>query len=351
MDLGIFNYFFPKGDVTLLGDSTFDNRIWVPKGASVEAVLQNKVKNDGLRVDDFAYDGFTTTDVLKGGRIGAVLPGGKAKDAYMKDKAANGKMAYPLQQLETNVKASPKMIHYVAFNAGGNNIRENLLRPWRIPFIIPQIQQEYLQILAKLKSLQEYNVRPILMFQYRTDANSDPYLIYPIFGFLGVVAATVHLTCLALLTLPLLLLIGKVSALMGGIAFFTGAIGLYLSHKIVPLSVTKDIFLGKKIGMVLLGAMMQRFYQPILEQAKKDGIPILDMPNTFHPYRNLYECGIEPNAQGSELIAEGIHHILKNHDFTGKSMMYAKDPNVPLAIYESKETNPSTWRVAYQAIK
>lgn len=44
-----------------------------------------------------------------------------------------------------------------------------------------------------------------------------------------------------------------------------GAVGLHFSHKVVPLSAVKDIAMGKKIGVVMLGVLLQAFYSPIIE--------------------------------------------------------------------------------------
>lgn len=77
--------------------------------------------------------------------------------------------------------------------------------------------------------------------------------------------------------------------------------------------------------MSLFGALLMRFYQPILKEARDARIPVLDLPNTFNPYDDLYISGIEPSAQGSALIAEGIAYIVENHDFEEEqSMIYSK---------------------------
>jgi hypothetical protein len=340
-----------------LGDSTLDNLFWTledcnfnvknAKQDSVEGILQEHLKVDQYEVVSHAYDGFTTTSVLKGDQIGAVLPNGRAKALYMREKAFQSRFAYPLTELQQKVSETPDAPHYVVMSVGGNDFRENLLKPWHLLKDIPQIQKRYLQILEKIKGLEGKNIQPILMLQYRTDANDDPYWIYPVFRAIGSVAVIVHLTCLALLTAPIWILAGKISALVGGLAFLSGAIGLYLSRKIVPLSVTKDVFLGKSLSMATLAALMQSFYQPILEYAKKERIPILDLPNTFNPYHKLYDCGIEPNKEGGKLIAEGIYHILKHHDFAGESALYSKSGQSP-TYTRAANTNPSSWQVTYQ---
>lgn len=343
----------PVGSVHTLGDSTLDNLFWMlphsdlasAKKSSVEGQLQERVKADGYKVCSHAYDGFTTKSVLEGDQIGAVLPYTHEKPRYMKEKASQGQYVHPLKELEKEVAAKPDAPHYVVVSVGGNDFRENLLNPWRLLKDIPQIQERYLQIVDKVKGLQGKNVQPILMLQYRTDANQDHYGIYSLFGIIGSIAVIFHLASLALLTAPIWIVAGKVSAVVGGTAFFASAAGLYLSRKILPLSVTKDVFLGKKVGMALFGALLHSFYQPILERAKKENIPVLDLSNTFNPYRKLYDCGIEPNKEGGALIAEGIAHILKNHDFRGGSVLYSKPDKKP-TYTGIANTNPAAWRVA-----
>lgn len=344
------------GYIHTLGDSTLDNLFWMLKDSdsnaayenSVEGQLQNLVGNDEYAVESHAYDGFTTKSVLVGDTIGQVLPRGPEYDRYIQLKAANRKTVSPGVELKQAIDRDPDNRHFVVISVGGNDFRENLLNPIGLLLDVPKIQERYLQIVSEvmhLKDVKDKNVEPILMFQYRTDANNDPYGVYRILGVIGVVAAVVHALCIALLTAPVWLLAGKISGLAAGLSFFGGAIGLYYSNTLVPLSVTKDIITGKKVGMSMLGALMRSFYQPILEKAKKEGIPILDLPNTFNPYQKLYECGIEPNKEGGGLIAEGIHHIVKHHDFKGESMIYSK-PFGHSKYQGAVFADPSEWSVA-----
>jgi len=341
--------------VHTLGDSTLDNLFWrlqhssnveVAKQSSVEGLLQERLKADHYKVVSHAYDGFTTKSILYGDEIGRVLPSGPKKVLYMQEKASQSRQVHPLAELQKKISEAPDAPHYVIISVGGNDFRVNLLNPWRLIKDIPQIQKRHLQIVEKVKELQGKNIKPIIMLQYRTDANNDPYFIYPVFKAIGIVAITVQMVCLTLLTTPIWIIAGKISLLAGGLFLLIGATGLYLSKKIVPLSVTKDAFLGKNISMATIGGLMQSFYQPILEYAKKERLPILDLPNTFHPYRKLYDCGIEPSKEGGALIAEGIHHILKHHDFTKESALYSKSGNT--SSFTGKiNKNPSAWRVAY----
>ena len=339
-----------------LGDSTLDNFFWMlhafssdvqkAKESSVEGILRQQGTKEGYKVISHAYDGFTTRSVLEGDRIGEVLPNGQEKTLYMREKASQKIRVRPLHELQKNISSSPTSVHYVVMSVGGNDFRVNLKNPWRLLLDLPQTQKRYLKILEKVQKLPGRDIRPILMLQYRPDANNDPYHIYPIFKVIGIVAVAIHMIGLALLTSPLWMLAGKISALAGGWMFFSGAAILYLSSKIVPFSVTKDVFLGRNVGMAALGGLMKTFYQPILERAKRDRLPVLDLANTFHPRKKIYACGIEPGEKGGRLIAEGIWHIVKQHDFSKESFLYSKTSSQ--SSYTRKpNASPASWYVAY----
>ncbi len=326
--------------VDLLGDSTLDNGFWVKKENSVEGKLQQK----GVRVFNHAYDGFTTNSVLKGDWIGAVLPRRDGFAAYMKERAPNGTWVQPLAELQKRITEHPDVTHHVGVSVMGNDFRINIHRPWALIKEIPQIQARYMQIVEKVKGLQGRDIKPILIFQYRTDAKTDlPYLIYTVFSAIGAIAVAVHLVCIALIAAPVLFFTGYLSGTVAGILCAIGALSLFYSQKVVPLTVTKDVLLGNRPSLALINRLMERFYEPILAMAKKERLPVLDLPNTFNPYHDLYESNIEPNANGAQLIADGIHHIATNHDYAGESKLYAK-PNGQ-AEYSAKP-NAGDWKVA-----
>jgi hypothetical protein len=341
-----------KGYVHLLGDSTLDNNYWVkdeanPNSAmhqhSVEGMLQTQLV-DAIVVNH-AYDGFTTKSVLHGAQVGAVLPEGQRKVAYLKHKALPNRYVNPMFELQRKITEAPDVTHAVVISVGGNDFRENLMNPYRLLKDIPEIQKRYLQIVENVKGMRGKEVLPILMLQYRTDVNNDPYHIYSVFKIIGTVALIVQLASCVLLTIPLFILAGKISLLTGGLLFATGAAGVYYSTKVLPFSATKEIFSGKDIGMTMVGNLMHVFYQPILEYAQKERIPVLDLPNTFNPHQDLYESGIEPNKHGSRLITEGLAHILIHHNFRNESILYAK-PNQE-SSYTGTPNNPSAWEVTY----
>lgn len=338
--------------VHTLGDSTLDNLYWrlratpnleTARTSSVEGRLQN-ILGHAFEVISHAFDGFTTKSVLNGANVGDVLPrNGTTLQTYMAQKAPNQRFVKPLEELQTEISRDSNGTHYVVLSVCGNDFRENLLNPISFLKDIPQIQKRYLQIVERLKTLKGRDVRPILMLQYRTDAKNDPYLIYTVLKIIGIVALIAQIGCFALLTAPIWLIAGQVSALVCGLAFAGGVLGLYFTKKVLPLSALKDIILGKKISMLCLETLLQSFYRPILEQAKKDSIPVLDLPNTFNPNNDLYDSGIEPGKQGAELIAEGVAHIVNNHDYSKPSQLYSKTKDV----YEGAINEPSNWKVAY----
>ena len=58
--------------------------------------------------------------------------------------------------------------------------------------------------------------------------------------------------------------------------------------------------------------------------------------------------GIEPGEKGSELIAEGIDHIIKNHDYDDEdsvSKLYSKKGSADK--YFASDNTVSGWEVSY----
>jgi hypothetical protein len=236
-------------------------------------------------------------------------------------------------------------------SVGGNDFRENLANPLRLLGDIPRIHARYLRIVDEVKKLNNGNVRPILMFQYRTDANNDPYLIYTVLKVIGLFLSTSNiLGGLGIALSPPAYLAGKISMRSAGILAFLGASILFLSSRVIPLKVTKGILSGQSVAMATLGGLMERFYSPILAKAQQDKIPILDLPNTFNPYKKMYISGIEPSQAGGAVIAAGISHIVKNHNYTGESKLYSDQT---LTTNWSAIDNPgvSGWAVHYSSSK
>lgn len=329
-----------------LGDSTIDNIYWTygkvlseaqGEKDSVEGQICEKMAAAGLACTlvPHAYDGFTTDSVLFGDHVGRVLginAGNnlsKGKKSYLKNRKiapqANSYFVKPLDELEDACTSTPGP-HYVLLSVGGNDFRVRLRNPWNMLQAIPQIHQNYQEIVRKLKELSAYNVRPILMFQYRLDANHDHYKINFLFKWMGRVAVTIHTLAISIISITIVrALVGRINNSSLAIFLILGGILLKIGSVVAPVKILKDALLGRSIGMATLGYLMERFYTPIIELAKQENIPILDLPNTFDPNDDLYISQIEPNKEAGALISEGVVHIIQNHDFTSEpSIFYSK---------------------------
>jgi hypothetical protein len=362
---------FMTAKVHFVGDSTLDNGYWMLEqcqrlgeahDASVEGQLQTKLDaeaQDAYKVVNHAYDGFTTSSVLNGGNVGEALTIApryvltKNKMAYLKDKNIDPKaesyFTQPLFELGDSIAQAPDAIHYVVISVGGNDFRERLADSLAMLREIPRIHERYLQILKKVKTLKEggYDIRPILMFQYRLDTHNDEhYRIYNLLKKVGVVSMIFNLLSLVgVIASVAMVLKSQPWGLLLGLA---GLAALALSSRVIPLKVTAQVLRGQTVSLATLGGLMERFYSPILAHAKQEGIPILDLPNTFNPHDPaLYINQIEPSAKGGALIAEGIKHIVINHEFSSKrSIMYAKKDGVP-GFTGSDNPGSRGWQVAY----
>jgi len=325
-------------NIHTLGDSTLDNIFWVAnKKDSVEGQLQSELGKE-YKVVSHAYDGFTTNSLLQGDVVGRVLPAGSKKEEYLREKLGTSTELHinPITKLSEEISKKPDAKHYVVISVGGNDFRENLSTPWKLFTIIPDVQKKYLEILDKVQKLNP-NVKPILMFQYRTDVKNDPYCIYSILGIAGRLVTGINTLALGVIAGSCVALIAfNASAHVAGALILLSAATLCLSQKIAPLRVTIDILSGKHPGIIMINSLMEKLYKSILERAKKDKIPVLDLPNSFNPHESLYICGIEPNKEGGKRIALGLSHIIKNY----ASGIFQCDGTVA-------EIDPNGWRVKY----
>ncbi|MCB1073318.1 MAG: SGNH/GDSL hydrolase family protein [Chlamydiia bacterium] len=312
-----------KTFVHLLGDSTLDNVYWLigNDSSSIPSAQEGCVKGqlatqlgEHYQVEDESYDGFTTTNVLDGGSVGEVLCYNRL---YLTARLGQNQSMFvkPLERLREKVSKSPGATHYVVISVGGNDFRVLLLQPWKLLAEIPHVQERYLEIVRQIQSI-EGNVRPIFMFQYRTDVRSRPYFICTILGVLGYIAATINTLAIGTLFYSAYQLTkNRVSIAVGIGKMFVAAAFLYLSHRQLSLRVTKEIFMGKQAGLAVFGASMERLYQPMIKKAKEDNIPILDLPNLFNPMDpTFYKCEIEPSREGGRFIAEQLAGIIKRYD-------------------------------------
>ncbi|MCE5293668.1 MAG: hypothetical protein LLF94_03515 [Chlamydiales bacterium] len=356
--------------VHTLGDSTLDNVYWMlrqdvsvktAKERSVEGQLQGLL-GQKYKLKSHAFDGFTTDSVLNGDNIARVFglhperePSPKLLN-YLEGKKfatindAESYFIQPLEKLRASIAKHPEAKHYVVISMGGNDFRERLNNRVAMIAEIPKIHSRYLEILDEVKKMgAETEVQPILMLQYPLDINDNYHNIYPILKAVGKIFAGLQATSVVGAAVSAAMTIaGKVSGIWGA-AFGALSLGaLYLSTRIMPLTTTLGLFSSKQDqGLTALGGLMESFYRPILARAKADNIPVLDLPNTFNPYKDLYTAQIEPNEKGGELIAQGIAKIIEADD--GKtSKLWAKKPG-DLAYKATENPGANGWKVTFPA--
>lgn len=364
------------GMVHTLGDSTLDNLFWIlrqnnhklakAKKSTVEGQLQKLCANN-FQVISHAFDGFTTHSVLSGDEIGGKigLTNQHYKDSlYLQEKLTSDtepRLIKPLETLEAAIQQNARRVHYVVLSVGGNDFRENLNNPLRLLFDIPGIQSRYLQILDRIQNIKGNNgenitIKPILMLQYRTNAVSDSYQIYPIMKDIAIVAATIHIIGLLLLTAPFFAMIGKVTLLKATASLVIGIFSVFFSRKIVTLTdIIHGTFCKKDMGMIALGNLMQLFYHPILKRAREDGLQVIDLANTFNPYKNdLYINSIEPSEIGGRVIAQGIYSAItfcQDRERERERESYLLHTNLKntreLNFVGTSNNNQTTWKVHY----
>ncbi len=349
--------------VRTIGDSTIDNGYWLlnKDGSNFEYAADNCVEGrlqstlgDGYRVVSHAIDGFTTSSVLEGDFVGRVL--GMNDRAVLNDKdlvylslknvSDSDRFIRPLADLEKAVNENPDDIHYVVLSVGGNDFRERLGNPLKMITEIPNILKRYSQIVDRISNLGSKNIRPIIMTQYRLDVNNDCNGIYYIMKKVGQVFKAIHALSFAATVLSAVATVARIVNPVAGAVFTILAGGcFYLSSRVIPLNVWQRERAGQDLALATLSGLMENFYKSILEQAKHNNIPVLDLSNTFDPNADLYTSQIEPNAKGGALIAEGIAHIILSHNYDEQpSMLYAKKPGE--VSYQASE-NPGNqgWRV------
>lgn len=358
--------------VHLLGDSTLDNihcllnengtNLEEAYRASIEGELKKRLDPD-TQVINHAYVGFTTSSVLYGDKVGKALHKEK-KAAYRQSKSISTsdppRFIEPLSKLKKIVFSNPAATHYVVISIGGNNFRDipfiqRILIPIAMLTEIRRVHQRYFRILDEVQSLGRRNIRPILMFQYRLDANDDRYFVYHdlyyVYKMMKIVgiffSAVPLLSAIGIAASAAALIAHKINKHLVAVSILMSTVLLALNKRVLPLKVTKGILPGQDIAMTTLGRLMEVFYRPILERAKKDRLPILDLANTFNPYQRLYFRQIEPNVEGGKLIAEGIQYIVQHHyfDVDGSKLYSKRDSKGEFSSVENSD--PNNWQVAY----
>lgn len=124
--------------VTLIGDSTLDNVVWVSdRTASVTGNLEKL----SIRVVNLAADGFTTSDVLHGAE--PVLC--RAKREETGDPFPDPHSFAPLNHLSSDEHSM-----YV-ISVGGNDIRHILSDMSQSQQVIQSLQENYAAIVSQIR--------------------------------------------------------------------------------------------------------------------------------------------------------------------------------------------------------
>jgi hypothetical protein len=175
----------PTPTLVLLGDSTLDNILWVPSPSSC---LASQLRAAGFSVFNYAADGFTTDDVLNGGkpllsraareRAGDALPGWGAE----RDAAAEG-VFEPLKHVEELAGKAGTMGVTAVLSVGGNDIRHILADMKGVHAAVARLHRNYEALLDRLLRLRPV-VNTVICMQYRpciSEGASSPPLPPPAF--------------------------------------------------------------------------------------------------------------------------------------------------------------------------
>lgn len=171
-----------KRTLTVIGDSTIDNTVWVENGRSVVTHLTEILPD--FEVLDYSNDGFTTTDILNGAyRDKAFAPNQHTKFPHT--------LFQPLNEGAESIKKSA----YVVVSVGGNNVREFMreileiddrvtLIKNKMPDLLQKLTKEYIEIINIISNLNP-KAKIILMTQYYPSFIQNDYDIYPFMKLLG----------------------------------------------------------------------------------------------------------------------------------------------------------------------
>jgi len=272
------------------------------KRDSVEGQLQSQLNALGFpqgkayEVVSHAYAGFSGSSVLSGDIVGKTI------HDYMREKAQGSRFIQPLEILQAKISENPKANHYVVISL------EKRFTPSTAPI------NQYLEIVDRV---QKMGGKPILMLAYRPEATNDHERIYSTLAFFGGVVALVNAACIVYLgRFGMQTLVHRVSP-----SDFSIIVAITTA---VIVAGTFELFGSGRIraqvqhpGMMMMKFIIEARYRPILERAKKDQLPIIDLPNTFDPYKTeLYISGSEPSKKGGALIAKAICQAVQDehHD-------------------------------------
>lgn len=283
--------------MVLLGDSTLDNVVWVedPREA-VPSVLQSELAScagDGsatdVRVTNYAADGFTAGDVLRGN--GATISWKRRKDTGDPFPTASPLEPFqPLVFLDSLFPAKPDDQEgvsptHVLLSVGGNDVRHVLGDMLSLPDALENLVASYSGVLERLLAMREkHGVKVAIMTQYQPcfATDEDYYGVYSSLasaaGALGVVGGTMA----------------------------AGSAGGASRGAVIAA------------GSAVLLAVMRQVYAPIMALAAKNRVPVIDLASSLDPKEaSLFSHQIEPSAEGGKVIAQLAAHVIVRHDFKG----------------------------------
>jgi len=284
----------PRHHITLIGDSTIDNKIWVSPGI-VGNIIRSKlhIKRDnsadrikksdrlffrpelsvvenltkilqpqGYHIYDQTNDGFTTADVLHGADRNKVFDVGI--DMFPATKFS------PLQD-ESSVE-SIKKSDTIVLSIGGNNFREFIQRIMRMspekraegvvafyPSVVEKVKDEYLLIIKRIRELNPA-ARLVLMTQYYPSASQNYYNIYEAMHEIG-----------------------------------------------------KALKLNSTEPMDVIHHLVQDIYGTAISNLKDDNTVIADITSALNPFDKVNHVSqIEPSGVGGEKIAKLLSEVITN---------------------------------------
>lgn len=279
--------------VTLLGDSTLDNRIWVRGLASnwlmtrlglgidtseqrvqkyrnsrffkpdlsVIEHLRVLLPESDYQVTDGTNDGFTSGNVLSGGMRSKVF-GAKTFSMFPNVRFE------PLVDCKDDIQQSACIV----LSLGGNDVREFLQNAGEqsdserqqyirsaFPQVLKQLTRNYLDILNRVRKMNS-DALIIIMTQYYPSATQNTYNIYPFMSELGTVLN------------------------IGG---------------------------SKHDPMDVIQSLIGQTFQGVIKNLKDRHIIIADVTSSMNPFdKQNHTSQIEPSAHGGIKIAKMLHHLM-----------------------------------------
>lgn len=278
-----------KQRITILGDSTIDNKAWVSGiywsiakdylGITRDDTATRIKKSHGIfgpklsiiehlidlmpnyLIHDYTNDGFTTHDVLHGAFRDKVFGMGTLPTMFPHQFFA------PIREAENDIKNS----NYIILSIGGNNFREFLSQflrkditkidpeslAYNLKKLLYNMQKEYLHIVWKLQQLNN-DAQIILLTQYYPSVKQNDYKIYPLLEQIG--------------------------------------------HK---------LGIGQN-GLDVIYYLMTQTYQPIIDLVPNNVI-VADITSSLDPFdSDNHVSQIEPSAHGGKKIAMMLKHIISS---------------------------------------